>query len=137
MRASGRWAQPGRVRDVGQGTGHGAPAVRESNTVISDLAETYGPLVEPRNQLVHALRPDADLLRQTHRPRRRPGSQPAEDDFNYEVQEEHLPALVDLWYAFYGLKHDAMRVGIALAAPTRLNELDWNRIGHRTNRSDD
>lgn len=105
-----------------------------SSTVITDLAASYRPLIDSRNQLIHSIRPGDSFPGQTHRPLRRKGKDPDPNDLAYDVRDEQLPALVDLWWPFHDLKHDASRVSWALTAGTPPEALAWEHIGHRTSR---
>lgn len=85
----------------------------ETSPAIADMAERYGVWSKLRNQLVHSVRPmtDAgDLGPMTHKPvMRLSGNEP------YTVEKQDLPELVDLWYAFNWLYHDAFRAFISLS----------------------
>lgn len=88
-------------------------ALGETSPAIADMAERYGAWSKLRNQLVHSVRPTTDagdLGPITHKPvMRLPGGEP------YTVEKQDLPELVDLWYAFNWLYHDALRALIPLS----------------------
>lgn len=95
-----------------------------SSPAIADMLERYEAWSKHRNQLVHSIRPME---------RGQPGPSTALPNINrqkdsppeeiYRVQKQDLPELVDLWYAFNWLYHDAWHAYFRLTTGMPLKDL--------------
>jgi hypothetical protein len=101
---------------------------------IADLAERYGAWSTLRNQLVHSIRPmteTGELGPTTHKPAMRM----PDDAKPYVVAIQDLPELIDLWYAFNWLYHDALRAYLDLIAGVSAADLPMpNSVTSEENR---
>lgn len=103
----------GRLKRIGQ-----------SSPAVAELAERYDLWSDLRNQLVHSVRPTEANGRPgptTNRPIQLKRDTPPE--ILYAVETQDLPELVDLWYAFNWLYHDALDAYRDLSAGIELKDL--------------
>ncbi|WP_125614420.1 hypothetical protein [Specibacter cremeus] len=92
----------------------GLDLIGKRSRVVADMAERYRAWADRRNQLVHSIRPmeDGRPGPKTHRPvllKKSASKQP-----QYAIETQDLPDIVDMWYAFYSLYHDAWRAFLSL-----------------------
>ncbi|NUL44306.1 hypothetical protein F7P69_03735 [Cellulosimicrobium funkei] len=95
-----------------------------TSSAIADMCERYDLWSNLRNQLVHSIRPlpsDGTVGEKTFRPKM--GSKGPLPENLYDVRTQDLPELVDLYYAFNWLYHDAIRAYRDLATGIKAEDL--------------
>lgn len=97
----------------------------ESNRVAADMAERYSAWSDLRNQLVHSVRPnlrDGRPDSKTFRPVRVKQGDPLPEHL-YLIEDQDERQIVDVWYAFNWLYHDAFRAWVQVATGVDPSEL--------------
>lgn len=91
---------------------------------IADMGERYEAWSSLRNQLVHSIRP-ADPTGRPGRLTKKPNITKKDQSPGdlYTVAEQGLPSLVNMYYAYNWLYHDALRAYLQLATGVTVEEL--------------
>lgn len=98
--------------------------IGEVSLAVADLAERYKEWSQLRNQLVHSIRPNEESGGpgpETNRVKIQKRGSTSDELYTVKIQD--LPDLVDMWYAFNWLWHDASRAYVYLSTGIPASDL--------------